>query len=230
MLNLISAALKSAPEEFWLQKIQSDFGISCHPKEPGEALDPILLRQTYQILSQMTPALVKATGVKDLFYSNRMGPNQPYFPNHGLYIDHTVTLNSDIFYHPDIQDDFFDDRGYFLSRPSGTLIHELGHATDDVLGLLSEKPEWLQLSGWSQTPKPGLRRLIINDPRAPSPVIGEWFYKPTAAFTRFYARRNPWDDWADSYAFYVGGLKDKVPPEKRKYFDHLLGKYFKKKK
>jgi hypothetical protein len=56
-------------------------------------------------------------------------------------------------------------------------------------------------------------------------MVGEWYYDPKAGFTRFYAKRNPWDDWADSFSFYVGGLK-KLPDNKTEYFDKLLKKYY----
>jgi hypothetical protein len=155
-----------------------------------------------------------------------MGPNKPYYPNHGYFVGDKVVLNADIFYHPDLPDDFFDHRGYFLTRPQQTFIHELGHGYDEYHSVLSLQDEWLRLSDWNENYQPGLKRLIINDERAPR-VIGEWFYNPNKEFTRFYAKRNPWDDFADSFAFYVGNIRDKVPEEKRGYLDMALKKYYK---
>jgi adenine specific DNA methylase Mod len=157
-----------------------------------------------------------------------MGPNKPYYPNHGYYVNESVTLNSDCFYHPDRPDDFVDGNGYYMYRPAQTLYHEMGHSFDDFHekeGVpLSQQDAWLKLSGWSENFKLGLQRLIIKDKGAPE-VIGEWFYDPKAGFTRFYARRNPWDDWADSFSFFVGGMK-KLPDNKQEYFEKLLGKYY----
>lgn len=221
---LISSLLKKiAQSSEWQDAIRGKFGITCHPKEPGEVLDPTILRQSFNILSLMPVKLVKDCGITKLIFSTAMGPNMPYYPNHGYYIDNSVTLNSDIFYHPDVMDDFFDDRGYFLDRPTQTLIHEFAHGYDEFQGNLSGKQDWLDLSGWSPVKKPGLRRLVINQP-GQAPVIGEWYYDPKAGFTRFYAKRNPWDDWADSFSFYVGGLK-KLPDNKAAYFDQLMKKY-----
>ena len=142
-----------------------------------------------------------------------------------------VALNVDIFYNPDLPDDFFDHHGYFVTRPQQTLIHELGHSYDQHHNDLSLQKNWLSLSDWSENFKPGLKRLIIDEKEAPK-IVGEWFYNPEiekepgGGFTRFYAKRNPWDDFADSFAFYVADLKDKVPQRKKTYLDNLLGYYY----
>ena len=154
-----------------------------------------------------------------------MGPCKPYYPNHGYFIDNSVTLNSDIFYNPDSPSDFMDYKGYFVTRPEQTLLHEFAHGYDEIHDFLSAKKDWLSLSGWSEKYFPGLKRLVINDKGAPE-VKGEWFYDPTAEFTRFYAKKNPWDDWADSFAFYVSGLKNKVPSKKSDYLKSLLSSYY----
>jgi hypothetical protein len=169
---------------------------------------------------------VRDCGVGELYLSYKMGPNKPQYPNHGYFCpdDKSVTLNADIFENPDSPDDFYDDFGYFVSRPVQTVLHEWGHSLDDAKGELSLKDEWLKLSGWSESPKPGLKQLIIDEPGMPR-VVGEWYYNPKAKFTRFYAKRNPWDDWADSFAFYFAKMKSKVPESKRNYFDSLLKKY-----
>lgn len=83
----------------------------------------------------------------------------------------------------------------------------------------------MELSGWSKEPVPGLQRLSIKEPGTPE-VIGEMYFDPGAGFTRFYAKRNPWDDFADSFAFYVAGMKSKVPGNKKEYFDKLLKQYY----
>lgn len=214
---------KIADNSLWQNKIQEKFGISCASKE-GEDLDPIVLRQTYQILSKMPVKLVKDCGVSKLLFSSTMGPNKPYYPNHGYYVDKSVTMNVDVYYHPDIMDDFFDFHGYFIDRPTQTVLHEFAHGYDAAQGDLSVKPDWLSLSGWSPMAKPGLKKMVINDPGMP-PKIGEWYYDPKAGFTRFYAKMNPWDDWADSFSFYVAGLS-KLPDNKKKYFENLLKKYY----
>jgi hypothetical protein len=174
----------------------------------------------------MPVQLVKDCGVTDLYISEKMGPSKSYYPNHGYYDPATksVTLNADIFENPDTPDDFYDENYHFVSRPCQTLLHEFGHSLDAECGELSMKEDWLKLSGWSKDAKPGLKQLIIDEPGMPR-VVGEMFYNSKAKFTRFYARRNPWDDWADSFGFYFSGLRDKVPQTKRAYFDSLLKKY-----
>jgi hypothetical protein len=122
--------------------------------------------------------------------------------------------------------------GGMLNKFDQTLYHELGHGWDEVQGKngkkgqLSLESEWMKLSGWSKEPKPGLKRIIIREEGAPE-VKGEQYYSPDAKFTRFYAKRNSWDDFADTFSYYVGGLKSFLPPEKIKYFDKYLSQYTK---
>jgi len=205
---------------YWADQIK-EFGIDISPDN-----DYTILRQIYYALSVMPVKLVKACGITEIFLKN-LGPNRKYFPNHGYFYpeDKSITLNRDIFINPDVPEDFFDKNRYYLSRPIQTLTHEIGHSFDHALNDISKKSEWMSLSGWSFVPRKGLKRLIINEPGMPS-VVGEMYYSPKAEFTRYYARRNSWDDLADSFAFYVGNLKDKVPADKRAYLDTLLKKYY----
>lgn len=185
-----------------------------------------LIRQTYQILSILPPPLVKACGVDKLVLRGDLGPSREFYPNHGYYVNREVHMNADTYINPDCPKDFYDYHGYFLTRPEQTLYHELAHGFDAEQGQLSLQPEWLSLSGWSPVPKPGLKRLIIREKDVPE-VIGEWFYDPDMAeFTRFYASRNPWDDIADSMAFYIGGLRERVPASKASYLNQRLGQYY----
>jgi len=223
MLVISNLFKRLAQSTIWQDKIHEKYGITCYSKEPGDVLDPIILRQTCNILSLMPTKLVKDCGINRLYFSSTMGPNLSYFPNHGYFIDNSVTLNVNIFYHPDIMDDFFDYRGYFVDRPTQTVLHEFAHGYDGSHGNISQKSEWTKLSGWSPIPKPGLKQLVINQKGRP-PIIGEWYFDPKAGFTRFYGKRNPYDDFADCFSFYIAGLS-KLPENKKNYFDNLIKKY-----
>ena len=210
---------------YWISRIKELYNIDA-VLYPGVTDGHIIFRHIYNILQPIPPALIKDCGIKRLGIRADMGLNKPYYPNHGYFdMRDEVVLNADIFYHPDVPDDFFDFRGYFITRPQQTLLHEFSHAFDWANGNLSYKDGWTKLSGWSPKYKKGLKRLIINDKRAPK-VVGEWFYDPKAEFTRFYAKRNPCDDWADSSAFYLGKLRSKVPSKKLVYFDNIYKKYY----
>ena len=207
----------------WAKRIRDEFGMRCLISK-GLQTPHVLLKDSHKILSMMGEPLVRSCKINKLILRGDMGPNRSHYPNHGYYVNDEVALNADIFYHPDKPDDFMDSKGNRLSRAEQTLIHELGHALDERKGMLSTKPDWLKLSGWSETPKKGLRRLHIKEPGMPE-VVGEWYYDPQiSTFTRFYAKKNPWDDFADSFAFYVGGLLSKVPENKARYFKNLLSR------
>ena len=206
--------------DYWKDRIQTRYGITVSGCDDGT-----VIRQIYFILNPVPTQLIKDCGITKIVLRD-LGPNLPHYPNHGWFVGDEITLNIDIFLHPDEPDDFVDHRGFFLTRAQQTLLHELGHALDKRLGDLSLQDPWMRLSGWSKEYRPGLKKLIIRDPGAPE-VIGEYFYDPSIArFTRFYGARNPYDDLADCFAFFVGGLKNKVPPTKRDYFKALLKKYY----
>jgi len=226
MIRIAGTLAEASTTEYWSTQIKDRFGIVVKTdKNCGDS--HILYRQLFHILLPIPPALVKDCGVLYILFRSDMGLNRPEYPNHGYYNCNKslVALNADCFWHPDKPEDFFDHRGYFLTRAQQTVAHELGHGADYNLGNLSMQPSWMSLSGWSETPKLGLVRLKIQDIGTPM-VLGEMFYDPKAEFTRFYGKRNSYDDWADCFSFYVMGTKNKVPSEKRAYFDRLLSKYY----
>jgi hypothetical protein len=223
---MVQDLYKISDQNHWEEKLKDTYGLKLE-MAPEVHDGQWITRQICDILKPISPKLIRACGVIKIIVKD-LGPNKSYYPNHGFFreSDYTVTLNSDIFYHPDMPDYFWGNKGEFVSRPAETLYHEWIHSLDAKMGNLSLKPDWLKLSGWSETYKPGLKRLEIKEKGAPE-VIGEYYYDPkfgvTSNFTRFYARRNPWDDLADSGAYYLApGMKDKVPPTKRAYFDKLF--------
>lgn len=217
--HLINLSNRLSDIYFWSEKLQKDYGLNPIIKENVTGIHSIL-RQIYNILAPVPLGFIKNCGIKNLIIRGDMGPNKPYYPNHGYFVDDKIALNADIFHNPDSPNDFIDHRGYFLTRPQQTLLHELFHGYDAAHNNLSLKPEWLKLSGWSPVPKPGLKRIVIRDSDMPV-KYGEWYYNPTSDFTRFYAKMNPWDDWADSGSFFILGL-DKLPENKKTYFNNLL--------
>ena len=228
MLRLASTSIRSLASSFqnqvyWYNRIKDEFGLDC-TLDKGCQDGHILLRLLYLYLFRAPKSLIRDCGLRRVLLKF-LGPNKPFYPNHGYYIGDLITLNTDMFWHPDYPDDFIDQNGYRIGRVAETLWHEIGHAHDAYHGDLSLKPDWLKLSGWSETFQPGLKRLIIKEQGSPE-VVGEWFYDPKSKFTRFYAQRNPYDDWADCFGYYVAGLKSAIPSEKRAYFDILLKKYF----
>lgn len=179
----------------------------------------------FEALKKLPLKLILACGIKSLGIKD-LGPSKEYYPNHGVYVSNTLYLNK-----WNTEDAWVveDALGNSLDRFDHTLYHEMGHGLDEVLGgniELSRQPEWLELSNWSEEPKPGLKRVIVREPGSPE-LVGEWWYNPDSGYTRFYAKRNPWDDWADSFAYYVAGLKSCLPESKIKYFDDLLEEFYK---
>ena len=141
-MEILSAYLRKIASDltYWADKLKDEYGLTV--KLGQEVLEaPNILRQIYLILSTIPKDLIKDCGVKTLIL-RYLGENKEKFPNHGYYqaSDQSITLNSDIFVHPDQPDDFFDYKGYFIDRPTQTLNHEFGHAFEAAKGYLSLKP------------------------------------------------------------------------------------------
>ena len=174
----------------------------------------------YGALKKLPAQLVRDCNMDEIGFED-LGPSKEFYPNHGRYLNGALTINERILYEPKIQTD---GAGHKLNEFSQVLYHEMGHSYDND-DKFSLKDDWLKLSDWSEKPIPGHKRLIIREDGCPE-LKGEWYYGPNAKFTRFYARRNPWDCWADEFSFFVGGLKSIVPKEKREYFEKLFKKYY----
>jgi hypothetical protein len=181
----------------------------------------------YDIVSQLPQALIKRCNVAIISFED-LGPSAKYYPNHGKYKpDGGLVLNSRIFDDPPTTKD---DEGIEVPAIRFVLLHEMGHGFDkreDNGREMSLDEDWLKLSGWSEEPKKGLMRVKIQEKGYPK-VMGEWYYSPKAGFARFYGRRNPWDDWADSFAYHLLNCKSQLPEGKVAYFDKKLESYLKK--
>lgn len=194
------------------------YGMTVRP-----GTDQMLVSRLARALGRVPDRLVKDCGIKDIGFED-LGVSKEYYPNHGYYVGDTLVLNTQLPEDPVIfKDDSVDKT---LDRFDHTLYHELGHGWDMVKGELSNKPEWLSLSGWSEEPEEGKVRVVINDKDSDKELEGEWFYDPSSKFVRFYARRNPWDDFADTFAFKVAGLSGFLPEAKDRYFKDRMDLYY----
>lgn len=191
--------------------------------------DPACAEAVFTCISGQPVPLIRDCCISTLGFED-LGPSARYYPNHGVYKmpDNILVLNKRLITDPPhgIAED-----GREISTLEFILAHELGHGWDAAQGQnrlgkdYSLHPDWLSLSDWSETPKPGHRRLRIRERGYPEKV-GEWYYGPKAKFCRYYGKMNPWDDWADSFAYYVTGMKNKLPEEKLGYFNERIGSYY----
>lgn len=214
--------LAYADKEALIGEIKNSYDITVSPDT-----DSAIVEVLHKSLKRLPPDLVRDCGIRNLGFED-LGPSKEYYPNHGKYHDNVLTLNHRIIEDPTVIED--EESKSSVNKFDQTLYHELGHGWDEVQSddseMLSLKDAWMSLSNWSKDPVPGYKRIRICEKGTPE-IVGEYYYGPDAEFTRFYAKRNPWDDWADSFSYYVAGLKSYLPEEKIKYFDDKLGKYFK---
>ena len=192
----------------------SDYGISLN-----DGCDPTLTSRLVRALSSLPKQLIVDCGINKLGFED-LGPSLEYYPNHGYYVNNRLVLNSQLVKDPTVYVDASVDKK--LDTFDFILYHEMGHGWDEKKGLLSNSPDWLSLSGWAKDSDPGKVRLRIKDPEKDVVREGEWCYDPDAEFVRYYARTNPWDDFADTFSFMVSGLYGFIPDKKKKYFEAIL--------
>lgn len=190
----------------------------------GENADPSQISALRESLGRLPTKLAVDCGIHSMDFAD-LGPSMEYYPNHGRYQGGTLILNKNILTDSKVEKD---QDGNKINKFDLIFYHELGHGFDESKArgdMLCIEPNWLSLSGWSQEPKKGLKRMVLKCPGKPT-LRDDWYYDPRAGFPRYYGKRNPWDDWADCFAFYVGGVKGRLPENKRIYFDGLLGEYY----
>lgn len=214
--SLVSAYLDKTGTK---QELMQKYGLLV-----GEGATPEETSAVRESLGKIPTKLALDCGIQSMDFED-MGPSMRYYPNHGKYIDGTLVLNKAIITDPKVEKD---DEGNEIGKFDLIFYHEMGHGYDEAKAkgeMLCIEPEWLSLSGWSEKPKKGLMQMVIKQPGKDT-LQDPWYYDPKAGFPRYYGKRNPWDDWADAFAFYIGGVKGKLPENKRKYFDELLGSYY----
>ena len=197
------------------ETLQTKYGMQVDGDDPKQ-LTALLVS-----MERIPAQLIKDSGINYLGFADQ-GPSKEYYPNHGYYVGKKLVLNTQLL---DDEQIFLDTTGRALNRFEHTLYHEMGHGLDAAMNTPSLMPQWVELSGWSKDPMPGLSRITIREEGVPD-LKGDWYFDPKAGFPRFYAKRNPEEDFADCFAFYVGGLTGFLPQNKVNYFDAAIGRYW----
>lgn len=114
-------------------------------------------------------------------------------------------------------------QGWMLHAET-TMVHEFGHSVFE--GLTDEqRNEWLALSGWRKSESDGdgsfAERYIEHRPGWP-PYTSKWIHKKGVGFTRKYAEKNPDEDFADSFSFFILGKPMQMAPKKRAFLEALV--------
>jgi hypothetical protein len=105
-----------------------------------------------------------------------------------------------------------------------TMVHEVGHSVWEML-TQEQKQQWRDISGWRRignTVPTGMVRYIEKRPGWPIGKAEPWAHKPGVGFTRHYGERNPGEDFADCFSFYLMGKPHQMAPEKREFMNGLI--------
>lgn len=176
-------------------------------KEFGTQLGAVEFHEASVIYDafKMIPKKIIKNLVSILDFDPALGQSKKIYPNHGRWEDNfsTMYLNRSVI-------DLDPEESMHL------IIHEVGHGLDHKLGDISKTEDWLKLSGWTMQP-PGIstldksdhdcllykhfRRLKIEEKGFYT--VSDWWYDENAHFVRWYASRNPQEDFCESFAYYL---------------------------
>lgn len=154
---------------------------------------------------RLIPKKILKNLINRIEFDPSLGKSKKIYPNHGRWEDNFSTM--------------YLNRSVIDLEPMESihlLIHEVGHALDHKLNDLSKTDEWMNLSGWTTDP-PGItplqksnkdylhhgrfRRLKIEEKGLYS--VSEWWFNGDADFVRWYASRNPQEDFCESFAYLI---------------------------
>lgn len=171
-----------------------------------------------KILSKIPQGLVQKVFSK-IELDNELANTNSKFKSYGKYnkVTKELRVNPAVF---NSEDFLSKDKSNKMSKLEHALYHEFGHSIDEVYKF-SEDPNWLKLSGWEQNYKGNdKKRLVI--PIDNGNIESLWYYSSNASFPRWYASRSPKDDFAECTSFYLGGLSDRLPKDKKQFIEGII--------
>lgn len=163
------------------------------------------------MLSRIPPELLSE--VKTIESAPELGAK------HGRYLKETNTIQ----FNPtnlQLRQRFGLGHGW-IQHPELTVVHEVGHSLYNAFTPAKQK-EWEDLSGWIKGWKEG--QLPPYEEKRPGwePQKSEWTHKPGIRFTRHYAERNPGEDFADCFGFFILNKGFQMAATKRKFLERLI--------
>lgn len=122
-----------------------------------------------------------------------------------------LKVNPEIF---DTED--FSDTQNRMSKLEHLIYHEFGHALDNKYGFSNDK-YFLRIAGWTKDKNVNNTELNINKNE-------RWFYDPDYQFSRWYAKTSPRENLAEDFAFYFGGLYNRLDERALNYIKEKIQK------
>lgn len=102
-----------------------------------------------------------------------------------------------------------------------TIVHEVGHSLFDNLSD-EEKLHWLSISGWMKGTKDGQAPPYEEKRPGWEHIISKWTHKAGAKFPRYYSEKNPNEDFADCFSFFIQNKANRIGDEKKKFFEDYV--------
>jgi uncharacterized protein YdaT len=109
----------------------------------------------------------------------------------------------------------------WIYHPELTVVHEVGHSIYENF-TKEKRQEWKDLSGWVKGTKDGNSAPYKETRPGWEPYNSAWTHKLGIGFTRFYAEKNPNEDFADSFAFFILGKGAQMERSKRTFLEQYI--------
>jgi hypothetical protein len=108
-----------------------------------------------------------------------------------------------------------------LNHTDLCLVHEVGHSLYNSL-TSSEKTIWLGISGWTKNKVEGQAPAYVERRPGWEPKTSEWTHKFGVKFSRYYGEKNPDEDFADCFAFFLMNKAYRIGRTKRLFFEKFV--------
>lgn len=136
---------------------------------------------------------------------------------HGRYIDGKILFNPDNL----SLRQHFGGGELAIGHADLTTVHEVGHSLFDHLSP-EEKQAWEDISGWMEGTKEGQAPAYEERRSGWEPYTSKWTHKVGAKFPRYYAEKNPNEDFSDCFAFFLMNKAYRIGDEKKSYFENYM--------
>lgn len=108
-----------------------------------------------------------------------------------------------------------------ISHADLAVVHEVGHSLYNALSP-EEKQRWNEISGWMKGTKKGQAPPYEEKRPGWERIISKWTHRIGAKFPRYYGEKNPDEDFADCFSFFIQNKAYRIGDDKKKFFEDYI--------
>jgi hypothetical protein len=165
------------------------------------------------LLSRVPPQLLKWTKVMQR--APELGAK------HGKYLKESLSalVNPHTF---ELRQRFGKGPGW-MNHDELMIVHEIGHSVYSHLPVSVQK-RWEKTAGWVKGEREGNEPKYVEKRPGWPELTSEWTHVKGKKFPRRYSEKNPDENFADCFAFYILGKPQQMEPEQRAFVKDVIAK------